>query len=160
MNNFFYISVSVYNHLRNFSNLTQPLFHLGVRFYLAWVFFASGLTKIEDWETTLWLFEEEYSVPFLNYQVAAFLGTAGELILPVMLVLGFGARFAAIGLSIVNLVAVISLADIAPAAYILHVLWGILLLHIVLFGAGYISIDRWVRAKVTVRARVELDNVS
>ena len=31
----------------------------------------------------LYLFKEEYSVPFLNYEVAAFLATAGELILPV-----------------------------------------------------------------------------
>ena len=160
MNNFFYTSASAYNQIRNLTDLIQPLFHLGARLYLAWVFFVSGLTKIEDWETTLWLFEEEYSVPFLNYQVAAFLGTAGELILPVMLALGFGARFAAVGLSIVNLVAVISLAEIAQAAYILHVLWGILLLHIVLFGAGHISIDRWVKAKVTVRVGVELDRVS
>jgi len=34
------------------------------------------------------LFEEEYSVPFIPFELAAYLGTAGELILPVLLVLG------------------------------------------------------------------------
>lgn len=123
-------------------NLLQHVALLAARFYVAWVFFASGLTKIQDWETTLWLFEEEYSVPFLNHEFAALLATAGELVLPVLLVLGLATRFSALGLFIVNVVAVISLEDIAPAAYNLHLVWGILLANVFIFGAGYLSADK------------------
>lgn len=122
-------------------NLLQPVALLAARIYVAWVFFMSGLTKTRDWETTLFLFEEEYSVPFLNYEVAAWLSTAGELVLPILLVLGLAGRFSALGLSIVNIVAVLSLEEIAPAAYTLHIVWGLLLAQVVLWGAGYLSVD-------------------
>lgn len=129
-------------------NLLQPLALLAARLYVGWVFFASGLTKLRDWESTLFLFEEEYAVPFINFEVAAWLGTAGELILPVLLVLGLGGRFAAAGLSVVNIIAVVSLEAIAPAAYTLHVLWGLLLVQVVLWGAGGVSMDRILKWKL------------
>ncbi|MEH6347079.1 MAG: DoxX family protein [Bermanella sp.] len=122
-------------------NLLQPVALLAARIYVAWVFFMSGLTKTRDWETTLFLFEEEYNVPFLNFEVAAWLSTAGELVLPILLVLGLAGRFSALGLSIVNVVAVLSLEEIAPAAYTLHIVWGLLLAQVVLWGAGYLSVD-------------------
>lgn len=128
-------------------NLLQPLALLAARFYVGWVFFVSGLTKLRDWESTLFLFEEEYAVPFINFELAAWLGTAGELILPVLLVLGLGGRFAALGLSVVNIVAVVSLEAIAPAAFTLHILWGALLAQIVLWGSGAVSIDRLLKRK-------------
>ena len=96
-------------------DLAQPPAALAARAYVAWVFFASGLTKLRDWETTVFLFTEEYHVPLLSPTAAALSGTAGELVLPVLLVLGLAGRFAALGLSVVNVVAVISLAEIAPA---------------------------------------------
>ena len=122
-------------------NLLQPLALLAARLYVGWVFFTSGLTKLRDWESTLFLFEEEYAVPFINFKLAAWLGTAGELVLPILLILGLGGRFSAAGLFVVNIVAVVSLDAIAPAAYTLHVLWGLLLAQLVLWGSGSISID-------------------
>ena len=56
-----------------------------MRFAIFWVFFRSGMTKLHDWETTLALFQDEYHVPLLNPTVAAYMGTAGELALPVLL---------------------------------------------------------------------------
>ncbi|MGB1544672.1 MULTISPECIES: DoxX family protein [Spongiibacter] len=120
----------------------SPLLLLAARLYLASVFFKSGLTKIDDWETTLFLFEEEYSVPLLSAGVAAFLATAGELVLPVMLVLGLYSLTAAAGIFIINFVAVISLEAIAPAAELYHLVWGLLAAYIVVHGAGAISVDR------------------
>jgi putative oxidoreductase len=128
-------------------NLLQPLALLAARIYVAWVFFASGLTKIRDWETTLFLFEEEYSVPLLNFELAAWLSTVGELVLPVLLVLGIFGRFSALGLTVINIVAVLSLEVIAPAAFTLHLVWGVLLLQVVVWGSGYISADSWLKAK-------------
>lgn len=123
---------------------TQPLAQLAARLYVAQVFFASGLTKIRDWDITLALFEDEYQVPLLPPELAALLGTAGELVLPVLLALGLAGRFAAAGLFVVNAVAVISLADIAPAALQQHLFWGSLLVALVLWGPGRWSLDRWI----------------
>lgn len=119
----------------------QSSLGLIARFYVSWVFFASGLTKIADWESTLFLFEYEYSVPFLPITLAAVLATVGELVLPVLLTLGIGARISAFGLFIVNFVAVISLEELAPVALSAHVIWGLLLLHIAVWGAGKITGD-------------------
>ncbi len=119
----------------------QPLAQLAARWHVAQVFFLSGLTKLRDWEITLALFEDEYHVPLLPPEVAAVAGTAGELVLPVLLVLGLGGRFAALGLSVVNVVAVISLAEIAPAALQQHVFWGSLLIGLLLWGPGRWSLD-------------------
>jgi putative oxidoreductase len=122
---------------------TQPLAQLAARLYVAKVFFLSGLTKIRDWDTTLALFTDEYKVPLLPVPLAAVLGTGGELVLPVLLVLGLGGRFAALGLSCVNAVAVLSLPEIGDAALAQHILWGCLLAGLALWGPGRWSLDRW-----------------
>lgn len=114
---------------------------LTARLYIAQVFFLAGLTKIQDWETTLLLFTEEYQVPLLSPAVAAFMGTAAELVLPVLLLFGLAGRFAALGLGVVNVVAVISLSDIAPAALQQHITWGVLLAALAIFGVGRWSVD-------------------
>ena len=122
----------------------QPLALLAARLYVAQVFFLSGLTKIRDWETTLALFENEYQVPLLPPALAAWMGTGGELLLPVLLALGLAGRFAAAGLSVVNIVAVRTLAEIAPAALQQHQFWGSLLLGLLLWGPGRLSLDAWI----------------
>lgn len=121
----------------------QPLAQLAARLYVAQVFFASGLTKIRSWETTIALFENEYQVPLLSPAVAAVAGTSGELVLPVLLALGLAGRFAALGLTVVNVVAVLSLAELAPAAAQQHLFWGSLLAALVLWGPGRWSVDGW-----------------
>jgi putative oxidoreductase len=129
----------------------QPLAQLAARLYVAQVFFASGLTKIRDWETTLALFADEYQVPLLPPDVAALLGTAGELVLPVLLALGLGGRFAAAGLFVINAVAVASLMEVAPVALQQHVFWGSLLVGLVLWGPGRWSLDRFVAPRLSAR---------
>ena len=121
----------------------QSLFLLFARVFVGLAFFRSGLTKLEDWDTTLFLFQEEYHVPLLPPDIAAYAGTAGELALPLLLFAGLASRFAAVGLSVVNVVAVLSLAEIAPAALMQHQLWGALLLAVVLWGGGRLALDRW-----------------
>ena len=127
----------------------QPGSTLLARLYMAQVFFLSGLTKLRDWDITLALFTDEYKVPLLSPQVAAVMGTTGELLLPVLLILGLGGRFAALGLSVVNVVAVISLGDIAPAALQQHITWGVLLAALAVFGPGRWALEtplrRWLQ---------------
>jgi putative oxidoreductase len=118
-----------------------------VRLYVAKIFFMSGLTKVQDWDTTLALFSEEYKVPLLPPELAAYLGTFGELALPVMLVAGLGGRIAALGLSVVNVVAVLSLSEISDLALQQHITWGALLACLAVFGCGRWGLDSLLRVK-------------
>ena len=130
------------------SRLQAP-FLLFIRVYVAWVFLKSGMHKIGDWELTLTLFEYEYAVPFLHYELAAYLATFGELVFPVFLIAGVGTRFFAIALSIVNLMAVISYyATLAKGAGLVwHYLWGAMLLTNIVYGGGFFAVDQWIKSK-------------
>jgi len=129
-------------------SLLEPVALLAARWYVAWAFFSSGLTKLRDWESTLMLFEYEYQVPVLPFELAAYLGTAAEIVLPLLLMVGLASRFSALGLFFVNIVAVISLEEIAPAAYAEHVLWGVLLLQVVIFNGGRFALDQLVKKQL------------
>lgn len=125
----------------------SPLIDLGIRLWVANVFWKSGLTKIQSWDSTIALFTHEYQVPLLSPEVAAVLGTTTELFFPVLLVLGLGARFSAAVLFIFNHIAVISYPELNEIGAKDHVYWGILLLVTLLHGPGRISIDHFIRRK-------------
>ncbi|KGM42009.1 hypothetical protein JY96_07905 [Aquabacterium sp. NJ1] len=119
----------------------QALALLAARLYLFEVFFRSGLTKVQDWDATLFLFNEEYHVPVLPPELAAWMGTGGELGFSMLLALGLVTRPAAVGLFFVNAMAVISYPDLAPAALKDHHLWGVLAVALAAFGGGRLSLD-------------------
>ena len=119
-----------------------PLADLAVRLWVAAVFFRSGLVKIRSWDTTLLLFENEYQVPLLSPELAAYVGTGAELVLPVLLALGLAGRFAAAALFVFNIVAVISYPELEAAGLDQHAVWGILLLVTLARGPGALSLDR------------------
>ncbi len=119
----------------------SPVSILAIRLWVAWVFFKSGLLKINSWDTTMYLFENEYAVPLLSPEIAAFMGTAAELSLPVLLALGLAGRFGAIGLFVFNIIAVLSYPDLNAAGVRDHQVWGIMLLVPLLHGPGKLSID-------------------
>lgn len=122
-----------------------PAFDLALRYWVASVFFQSGLTKIQSWDSTLALFEYEYEVPILSPVLAAWSGTAVELLVPVVLVLGFITRPAAILLFVVNYVAAISYPDISAAGVKDHIIWGVMLAVTALHGPGRWSLDSWLK---------------
>jgi putative oxidoreductase len=125
----------------------SPLFLLVVRVYVANVFFKSGLTKVMDFSSTVALFENEYRVPVLSPMFAAASGTAAELILPVLLVLGLATRPTAIALFVFNIVACVSYPDISPAGVKDHMLWGFMLLVTVFFGPGRFAVDHFLKTR-------------
>ena len=127
----------------------QPAFVLAVRLYVASVFFKSGLTKIASMDSTILLFTHEYQVPLLSPELAAYLGTAAELVLPVMLALGLGGRLAAAALFVFNIVAVISYPDLNEVGIMQHQYWGVLLLIPLFYGPGKLSIDYLIRRRLT-----------
>lgn len=128
--------------------LRSPLL-LIFRIYVSYVFFMSGWQKIHNWEMTLTLFEYEYAVPLLPYDIAAYLATAGELFLPIVIALGFGTRFFAIALLVLNIIAVISYYEaLAKVGQITpHIFWGACLMTNIVFGAGFFSVDNWLKQK-------------
>lgn len=121
------------------------LLSLALRLHVGAVFFKSGLAKLRDWDATLALFRDEYQVPLLTPELAAAMGAAGELGLPILLFAGLLTRPAALGLFLVNAVAVISYPQLfefaCPAAINDHFYWGILLLVLLAFGPGRASFD-------------------
>ena len=126
----------------------QPAFVLAVRLYVASVFFKSGLTKIASMDSTILLFTHEYQVPLFSPELAAYLGTAAELVLPVMLALGLGGRLAAAALFVFNIVAVISYPELNEVGVMQHQYWGVLLLIPLFYGPGKLSIDYLIRRRL------------
>ncbi len=127
-------------------NPLQSLFALGARCYVSAQFFKAGYLKYTDWPTTLSLFTSEYHVPWLSPHDAAVAGTFGELCFPTLMTIGLYTRLSAIGLFVVNGVAVLSyrqvlLAEGSEAALGQHVLWGTLILFVVIYGPAKISLD-------------------
>lgn len=128
-------------------DFAKPVLDLGIRLFVANVFFSAGLVKIASWSTTLALFESEYAVPLLPSNVAAYMGTAAELGLPVLLALGLGTRFAAAALFVFNIIAVISYPDLGEVGLKDHQYWGLLLLVTLFHGPGKLSLDHLIRRR-------------
>lgn len=128
-------------------NLLSPVGDLILRCWVAYAFWVSGLTKIQNWDSTLYLFNEEYSVPLLPPEIAAYLGTATELGFPVLLAFGLLGRFAALSLFLFNIVAVISYPDLGAVGIEQHKVWGVMLLVCLLHGPGKLSLDHWIKQR-------------
>ncbi len=121
---------------------------LAARLYVAYVFILSGLESLRSWEGTLWLYQNEFHVPLLPPDAAAVLGTVGEVLLPPLLALGLFGRFAALGLTVVNAVALGSYYyALQPAGILHHVLWACLLAMVALWGPGKWSLGELVRRR-------------
>lgn len=119
-------------------------FDLFARFYIAHAFFKSGILRFKDWmngnfSNQIFLFDLEHPVPGIPADVAAYMATAGELILPFLLVLGLFTRFGAAGILIMT--AIIEFTYIHAAD---HIIWAILAAGIFINGPGIASLDHWI----------------
>jgi putative oxidoreductase len=126
-----------------------------MRIALALPFFRSGLTRWDGWfhvsDATKFLFSDlfkvhilggEYPIPFP--ELTATLTAVGEITLPLLLVLGLGTRFSALGL--LAMTAVIQLVQ--PDGWQnFHLYWASLALGIAAIGPGHLSVDRWLQRK-------------
>ncbi|TDR06311.1 DoxX family protein [Marinomonas communis] len=138
-----------------FRTLPEALILLLTRFALATVFWLSGQTKIEGFafnplagqfefglptikESTFFLFEYEYALPLISANLAAYLATAAEHVLPILLILGLFTRLGAVGILAMTLVIQIF---VYPSAYALHTSWAAMALLLMKQGAGRVSLD-------------------
>ncbi len=122
-----------------------PVADLLARIWVAKIFFLSGLTKIQSWQSTIMLFTYQYHVPLVPPVFAAYIGTGFELVLPVLLVLGLGGRFFIFLFFIYNIVCMISYHFLwTPTGQVGlddHINWGLLLLLLMCHGSGKLSLD-------------------
>ena len=87
-----------------------------LRFGIAAPFLLSGRTKVEGvltlTDTTFFLFQEDYRLPFLPPEPAAYLATYAEHLFPILIILGLGTRLSAaalLGMTIVIQIFVVPL---------------------------------------------------
>lgn len=111
---------------------------LPVRLAVATVFWNSAMTKLIDWNAALELFEEEYRLPLLAPELAAYLAVSIELTTPVLLVLGLATR--PVALVLLGMTTVIEVF-VYPLAWPTHIQWAAMLLVLLCRGPGKWSLD-------------------
>jgi len=120
------------------------LLALPLRLAVATVFWDSAMTKLANWDTALALFVDEYKVPLLAPEVAAYITVSIELTTPVLLVLGLGTRLTA--LVLLGMTAVIEIF-VYPLAWPTHIQWAAMLLVLLCRGPGKLSLDELIRRR-------------
>ena len=114
-----------------------------MRVAIAAVFWLSGRTKVDGFitvnETAFDLFRDEYKVPLVPPDIAAYMATYAETFFPILLVLGLFTRLSALSLLIMT--AVIEIF-VYPLAWPTHLTWAALMLYLLGRGAGKWSLDR------------------
>ena len=113
---------------------------LPLRLAVATVFWNSALTKLANWDTAVALFADEYQLPLLPPQLAAYLAVSVELSAPILLMLGLLTRATAAVL--LGMTAVIEIF-VYPLAWPTHIQWAAMLLVLLCRGPGGLSMDRW-----------------
>jgi len=114
-----------------------PVVDLLVRLAVAQPFLMSGLVKLSSWTTTVLLYTNEHPVPGLEPETAARLGTAIEIICPLLLIAGLMTRLAAL-----PLIATAVFLQVTYREVDAHLYWLVLLVWPVARGPGPISLDR------------------
>lgn len=110
----------------------------GFQFNLLTGNFQFGLPKVN--ETALYLFANEYNLPFIDPTIAAWLAMISEHLFAALLLLGLLTRFSALALFVMTLVIQLF---VYPDAYALHFTWMAILLLLMQQGAGKVSVDYW-----------------
>ena len=119
-----------------------------LRLIVARDFFKAGLLKIEDYEGTVDMFYDDWYIPLINPNISAFLATFGEIVFPILLVIGAFTRIGAIGLFIMALVIEVFIYPNTTQ----HYYWFAMLLVLWARGGGnwsldHLIIDKWLQKK-------------
>ena len=118
------------------------IFQFLLRFWVAGIFWNSGVVKIQSWEPTVALFANEFRVPLLAPETAATLAALVELTCPVLLVIGLASRLAT--LPMLAMTAVIQIFVYPDLWLKEHMIWTTILLFVLTKGPGAISLDHFI----------------
>jgi putative oxidoreductase len=135
--------------LEAMTNLMERIPHaligLAGRLSLAWIFWTVGRARmggswnvLEPRGITISMLRGGYDIPQIPAGAAAVAIQTAELVLPVLLAIGLASRFAALGLLV--LIAVFEIF-VQPGPYALHGAWAAILLMIMKYGPGSLSLD-------------------
>jgi len=125
-----------------FEHTGMPWLVLGLRLWIARIFWYSGLTKISHWPATTYLFKYEYKLPYLNPEGAAYVFTFFELVCPILLTVGLATRLATIPILIMIAIIQVTYLNISDHGY-----WAVMLATILFYGPGRISMDHYIKNK-------------
>ncbi len=125
------------------------ILEFGMRLAVGATFFRSGMLKYQSFDSAITLFRDEYRLPLLPPELAAYLGTTIELTAPVLLVLGLGARLGAAALLVMTLTIQFL---VYPENWPEHLMWASILAYVLSRGAGALSVDRIIALKLFARA--------
>lgn len=120
------------------------LLAIPLRVALATVFWNSAMVKLANWDAVLDLFRNEYNLPLLSPELAAYIAVSVELGTPVLLILGLATRPAA--LVLLGMTAVIEIF-VYPQAWPTHIQWAAMLLVLLCRGAGTWSVDHLIHRR-------------
>lgn len=123
-----------------FDRVPYTLLAIPLRIAVATIFWNSAMTKLANWDTALELFREEYKLPLLPPELAAYLAVSIELTAPVLLVLGLATR--PVALILLGMTTVIEIF-VYPQAWPTHIQWAAMLLVLLCRGAGSWSFDHF-----------------
>jgi putative oxidoreductase len=126
-----------------------PLLEFGMRLAVGATFFRSGMNKVQSFDTAIALFRDEYRLPLLPPDIAAYMGTTVELSAPVLLVLGIFARLGAAALLVMTLTIQFL---VYPENWPEHLMWASILAYVLSRGPGALSIDRIIAFNLFGRA--------
>lgn len=123
-----------------------------LRVAVATVFWNSAMSKLANWDTAVALFVDEYKLPLIAPEIAAYVAVSIELATPVLLVLGLLTRPAAAVL--LGMTAVIEIF-VYPLAWPTHIQWAAMLLVLLCRGPGKASLDHlvWQRLQLNLDPR-------
>jgi putative oxidoreductase len=131
--------------VRWLDRIPYALLALPLRLAVATVFWNSAQSHLANWDTTLYMFETDYALPFLPPVPAAYLAVAIELSTPPLLVLGLLTRpAAAVLLGMTGVIEVF----VYPEAWPTHIQWAAMLFVLLARGPGRLSIDWLVRRRL------------
>jgi putative oxidoreductase len=126
--------------IRWLDSVPYSVLAIPLRFAVATVFWNSAMAKLANWETAISLFTEEYKVPLLPPDLAAYMAATIELTTPLLLMLGLATRPAAFVL--LGMTTVIEVF-VYPQAWPTHIQWAAMLLVLLCRGSGTLSLDHW-----------------
>ena len=132
-----------------FESIPYWLIALTARVALAKVFWSSAETHLANWQTTLYLFANDYRVPLLAPHLAAYMAVTLEVLTPPLLLLGLATRFTALALFGMTLVIEIF---VYPQAWPTHIQWAAMMLVLMAQGAGGVSLDALISRRMGARA--------
>ena len=133
--------------VRWLDRVPYTLLAIPLRIAVANIFWNSGMSKLANWETAVELFREEYKVPLIPPEIAAYMAVSIELTAPILLILGLATR--PVALVLLGMTTVIEIF-VYPQAWPTHIQWAAMLLVLLCRGAGAWSLDhllrqRWMR---------------